>query len=114
YIREIPVSPHVVRYAVMLARATRPDTAEASPMVKRYAQWGAGPRAAQYLLLGAKALAATDGRPAPSTNDVRKIAPLVLRHRIILNYAAVADSVSSASVVEDLIKHVREPSYATA
>jgi MoxR-like ATPase len=112
FVREIPVSPHVAKYAVMLSRASRPESAEASPLVKRYAQWGAGPRAAQYLILGAKAMAATDGRPAPSTNDVRKLAPLVLRHRIIPNYAAIADNIGSAELVEDLLKHVREPSYA--
>lgn len=112
FVRDIPVSPHVVKYAVSLARASRPDGPEASPLIRKYAQWGAGPRAAQYLILGAKALAATDGRPAPSTNDVRKLAPLVLRHRIIPNYAAVADNVGSPQLVEDLLKHVREPSYA--
>jgi len=113
FVREIPVSPHVVKYAVMLARASRPDSPDASPLIKKYAQWGAGPRAAQYLLLGAKAMSAIEGRPAPSANDVRKLAPLVLRHRVIPNYAAVADNVSSAVLVEDLLKHVREPSYAS-
>jgi MoxR-like ATPase len=113
FVREIPVSPHVVKYAVSLARASRPESAEASPLIKKYAQWGAGPRAAQYLLLGAKAMAATEGRPAPSTNDIRKLAPLVLRHRIIPNYAAVADDVGAAKLVDDLLKHVAEPSYAT-
>jgi len=112
FVRDIPVSDHIVKYAVMLARASRPEGAEATPLIKRYAQWGAGPRAAQYLLLGAKALAATEGRPAPSANDIRKVAPLVLRHRIIPNYAAVADSISSAELVSDLIRNVREPSYA--
>ncbi|MGV3616814.1 MAG: AAA family ATPase [Fimbriimonas sp.] len=112
FVREIPVSPHVVKYAVSLVRASRPDSPDAPPLVKRYAQWGAGPRAAQYLLLGAKAMAAIEGRPTPSTNDVRKLAPLVLRHRIIPNYAAVADSIGSVQLVGDLVKHVREPSYA--
>lgn len=112
FVREIPVSDHVVKYAVALARASRPQTPEAPELVKRYAQWGAGPRAAQYLLLGAKALAATEGKPTPSTNDIRKLAPIVLRHRVIPNYAAVADNVTSADLVDDLVKNVREPSYA--
>jgi MoxR-like ATPase len=111
-VREIPVSPHVVKYAVSLARASRPESPEASPLIKRYAQWGAGPRAAQYLLLGAKALAITEGKATPTANDVRTLAPLVLRHRIIPNYAAVADNINSANLVGDLLSHVREPAYA--
>jgi MoxR-like ATPase len=103
----------VVKYAVMLARATRPNEAEASPQIRKYAQWGAGPRAAQYLILGAKAMAAIEGRPTPSCNDIRRLAPLVLRHRIIPNYAAVADDVGTKALVQDIVGHVREPSYAT-
>ncbi|MFI5384577.1 MAG: AAA family ATPase [Fimbriimonadales bacterium] len=111
-VREIPISPHVVKYAVSLARASRPESAEATPLIKKYAQWGAGPRAAQYLLLGAKALAVTQGKPTPTANDVRALAPLVLRHRIIPNYAAVADDIGAAQLVEDLVRNVREPAYA--
>jgi MoxR-like ATPase len=99
---------------VMLVRASRPTSADSTQLVRRYVQWGAGPRAAQYLVLGAKALAAIEGRPAPSTNDIRKLAPLVLCHRIIPNYAAVADNFSSAMLVDDLLKTVREPTYATS
>lgn len=113
-VRSIPVSPHVVKYAVALARSSRPDSAEASPLVKQYAQWGAGPRASQYLLLGAKALAVLRGKPTPTANDVREIAPLVLRHRIIVNYAAVADDITSRDLVNDLLKSVREPAYASS
>jgi MoxR-like ATPase len=111
-VRQIPVSPHVVKYAVSLARATRPDAAEARPIIKKYAQWGAGPRASQYMLLGAKALAVLQGKPTPSANDVRQVAPLILQHRIILNYAAIADDVSSADLVKDVLQGVREPAYA--
>ncbi len=112
-VRTVPVSPHVVKYAVSLARSSRPNTDEASPLVKKYAQWGAGPRASQYLLLGAKALAVVRGKPTPTANDIREIAPLVLGHRIIVNYAAVADEIAPADLVVDLLKHVREPAYAT-
>ena len=113
-VREIPVSRHVAKYAVLLARASRPDNVSATPMIKQYAQWGAGPRAAQYLLLGAKALAVIEGKPTPTARDIRTLAPLVLRHRIIPNYAAVADGVSSADLVNDLLLNVREPAYASA
>jgi MoxR-like ATPase len=111
-VREIPVSPHVVKYAVSLARASRPAAAEATGLIKKYAQWGAGPRASQYLLLGAKALAVMQGKATPTANDIRQIAPLVLQHRIILNYAAVADDITSADLVKDLLQNVREPAYA--
>jgi MoxR-like ATPase len=111
-IRDIPVSPHVVKYAVRLARATRPDSSDATALVKRYTQWGAGPRAAQYLVLGAKALAVTEGKAAPTANDVRALAPLVLRHRVIPNYAAVADGINAGAIVDDILRSVREPAYA--
>lgn len=110
-VREIPVSPHVVTYAVALARASRPGAPESTPQVRKYAQWGAGPRASQYLLLGAKALAVLQGKPTPTANDVRQVAPLVLQHRIIPNYAAVADDITAAHLVQDVLQGVREPAY---
>ncbi len=110
-IRTVPVSPHVVAYAVALTRASRPRDAEAVAMMKRYVEWGAGPRASQYLILGAKAHAILSGRPAPSANDVRAVAHPVLDHRIIVNYAGLADGITSNALVEDLLKQVREPSY---
>lgn len=111
-VRTVPVSPHVVSYAVSLARASRPRDPEAVAMVKRYVEWGAGPRASQYLVLGAKARAVLLGRPAPSINDVRAVAQQVLSHRIIPNYAGVADGITAAALVEEILKQVREPSYA--
>lgn len=111
-VREIPVSPHVIKYAVRLARASRPDAKDAPNLIKYYVQWGAGPRAAQYLVLGAKALALTRGKAVPTTNDVRSIAQMVLRHRLVPNYAAVADNITTGQLVEELLKHVREPVYA--
>jgi MoxR-like ATPase len=110
-VRQIPVSPHVVKYAVTLARASRPRSPEATPMVRKYTQWGAGPRASQYLVLGAKALAVMQGKPTPTANDVRQVAHLVLQHRIIPNYAAVADDITAAQLVDDLLQGVREPTY---
>jgi MoxR-like ATPase len=111
-VRQVPVSPHVTKYAVSLVRASRPDAHEATPLIKQYAQWGAGPRASQYLLLGAKALAVMHGKTTPTASDIRQVAPLVLSHRIIRNYAAVADDVTSEGLVADLVQTVREPSYA--
>src|SRR5919201_1863357 len=73
-VRRLPAPPTVVRYAVDLARSTRPDAPEAAPEVRKYVSWGAGPRASQYLVLGAKARAAMDGRPAPDIDDVRAVA----------------------------------------
>jgi MoxR-like ATPase len=111
-IRQIPVSPHVVKFAVSLARASRPDSPKPHPLIRRYAQWGAGPRASQYMILGAKALAVMQGKPTPTANDVRRIAPLVLQHRIVVNYAAVADDVTSADLAKAVLDGVPEPAYA--
>ncbi len=110
-VRAVPVSPHVVGYAVSLARASRPLDAEAVPMVKKYVEWGAGPRASQYLVLGAKARAVLAGRAAPSANDVRAVARQVLNHRILPNYAGAADGITPAALVDELLQQVREPSY---
>ena len=93
-VRRLPASPTVVRYAVDLARATRPGEADAKPDVKRYVSWGAGPRASQYLVLGAKARAAMDGRAAPDLDDVRAVALSVLRHRVVLNFQAEAEGMT--------------------
>jgi MoxR-like ATPase len=111
-VRTVPVSPHVAGYAVSLARASRPRDEEAVPMVRKYVEWGAGPRASQYLILGAKARAVLSGRPAPSTNDVRAVANQVLNHRILPNYAGIADGVTSTALVDEILKQVKEPTYA--
>jgi MoxR-like ATPase len=92
-VRRLPAPPTVVKYAVQLARSTRPDAAEASADVKRYVSWGAGPRASQYLVLGAKARAAMDGRPVPDLDDVRAVALGVLRHRVVVNFQAEAEGI---------------------
>jgi MoxR-like ATPase len=102
-VRRIPVSEHVVRYAVRLARASRPGP-DSQTFVRDWVSWGAGPRAAQYLVLGAKARAAIQGRPTPGAEDVRSVAPAVLRHRIIPNFNAEADGISSLDIIAKLLE----------
>jgi MoxR-like ATPase len=99
-VRRIPAPPTVVQYAVKLARSTRPDAEEATPAVKRFVSWGAGPRASQYLMLGAKARAAMDGRAMPDLEDVDAVALPVLRHRIVVNFQGEAEGVT----VEGLLR----------
>jgi MoxR-like ATPase len=98
-VRRLPAPPSVVSYAVKLARATRPDAEEATPMVKKYVSWGAGPRASQYLILGAKARAAMDGRAVPDLEDVNAMAVPVLSHRVVLNFQAEAEGMSAERLV---------------
>ena len=93
-VRRIPAPPTIVKYAVHLARATRPQEADAGPEVKKYVSFGAGPRASQYLVLGAKARAAMDGRPVPDIDDVRGVALSVLRHRVVMNFQGEAEGIS--------------------
>ncbi len=99
-VRRLPAPPSVIQYAVQVARSTRPDDPLASAGVKKYVSWGAGPRASQYLVLGAKARAAMDGRAAPDFDDVRSVAPAVLRHRLVLNFQAEADNADFADIVK--------------
>ena len=98
-VRRMPVSRHVVSHAVALARATRPNGAEACETARRYIEWGAGTRAAQYMILGAKALAALEGLPTPSCAHVRKVARPVLRHRVLPNYLASGENLSAAELI---------------
>ncbi len=102
-VRRIPVSEGLIRSAVTLARMTRPKEGDAPSFVRDYVDWGAGPRASQYLVLGAKARAAIDGRPMADLEDVKQVAPSVLRHRLVTNFAAEADGRSSEDVVAELI-----------
>lgn len=99
-VRRLPAPPSLVKYAVGLARATRPDEAEATPAVKKYVSFGAGPRAGQNLVLGAKARAAMDGRSVPDLEDVDAVAFSVLRHRVVLNFQAEAEGVGIAQILE--------------
>ncbi len=106
-VRRVPMAPSVAAFAVRLARATRPDGDEARSVTGKYVAWGAGPRASQYLVLGAKARAAMRGEPVPSLEDVRAVAPQVLAHRIVLNFEAEADGVSQRQVVTELLNESR-------
>ena len=107
-VRRVPAPPSLVAYAVRLARATRPEDEDAPEATKRYVSWGAGPRASQYLVLGAKARAAMSGRGAPNFDDVRAVAPSVLRHRIVTNFQAEADGRAAGDVVDELIQQSRK------
>jgi len=104
-VRRVPVTEHVTRYAVRLARATR-GRDDAPAFVKQWVSWGAGPRASQYLVLGAKTRAVLRGRFAPGIEDVQAVAPSVLRHRIVTNFTAEAEGVRPDRIIADLIASV--------
>jgi len=111
-VRRVPVSDHVVQYATDLARATRPDWSELD-FVRQYLEWGAGPRAGQYLLLGSKARALLNGRFNVSCSDVRSVAHPVLRHRIFTNFNADSEGIDEDDVIEWLVDEVPEPDERT-
>ncbi len=104
-IRRVPVAEHVVRYAVRLARATR-GREDAPEFVRQWVSWGAGPRASQYLVLGAKTRAVMHGRYAPGIEDDKAVAPAVLRHRIVTNFTAEAEGVKPERIIADLLQSV--------
>src|SRR5690349_17782502 len=104
-IRRVPVAEHVVRYAVRLARATRGRDG-APEFVRQWVSWGAGPRASQYLVLGAKTRAVMHGRYAPGIEDVQAVAPAVLRHRIVTNFTAEAEGIKPERIIADLLQGV--------
>jgi len=106
-----PVSDHVIHYAVDLASATRPGTPDAPPITRELVEWGAGPRASQYLILGAKALALLNGKLTPETSDVREVAQAVMEHRVITNYRATGAGKKARDVVDALLHSVKEKSY---
>ena len=108
-VRMAPVSDMVIAYTIKLARATRPDDQLSTPMVKKYLKWGAGPRAGQFMTLGAKAKALIDGRVTPGFEDVKMVSKLVLRHRIIPNFNAEADGISVEGILDDLVENVPLP-----
>lgn len=101
-VRKIPVSDNVLEYAVSLTTKTRPNTDRATDDVNKYISWGAGPRASQYLVLGAKCHAAISGKYSPDIEDVQAIAKYVLRHRIVRNYKAEAEGITEEHVIESL------------
>ena len=102
-VRRIPVSRSLIRAAVTLARMTRPADPESPAFIREYVDWGAGPRASQYLVLGAKARAAMAGRPMADLDDVRAVAPPVLRHRVVTNFAAEAADRTGEDLMLELV-----------
>ena len=106
-VRQVPASPFVIEYAVSLSQKSRPQNPAAPQFVKDYIEWGAGPRASQYLILGAKSRTILQGRYAVSIEDIQALAPSVLRHRIIPNFKAQAEGVSSLDIVSKLLSEVK-------
>ena len=102
-VRRIPVADNVVEFAVRLVSRSRPGLSSASPFVRDYLDWGAGPRASQNLILGAKAHALINGKFSPDAEDVRAVALGILRHRILKNYKAEAEGITDARIVEELM-----------
>jgi len=102
-IRDIPVTDNVLEYAVKLAAKTRPNSEFATETVNKYISWGAGPRASQFLVLGAKCHAAVSGKYAPDIEDVQAVAESILRHRIVRNYRAEAEGLSIEKIIKDLL-----------
>ncbi|MFO7660476.1 MAG: MoxR family ATPase [Candidatus Cloacimonadaceae bacterium] len=102
-IRSIPVSEHVINFAVDLVRSTRPNEPGATDYIKKWVNWGAGPRASQFLIMAAKARAALTGRLTPAEDDVMQVAEIVLQHRIIVSFAAEAEGIRSADIVKHLL-----------
>jgi len=102
-IRKVPVTDNVIEYAVSLVGKTRPNSAKATDLVKKYVDWGAGPRASQNLILGAKAIAAVKGKYSPDIEDVKAVAVPILSHRIVKNYKAEAENISIVDIIESLL-----------
>ena len=111
-VRRIPASQHVIDYAVNLARASRPNDPTAPDFVRNYLTWGAGPRAAQYLVLAAKSLALLNGRYNVAAEDVRASAKCVMRHRLFTNFTADAEGMTPDRIIEQLVEVVGEPNVA--
>ncbi len=103
-VRKLPVPENVLEYAVKLASSTRPNTAESSSMVNEFLSWGAGPRASQFLVVGAKCHAAINGKYSPDIEDVRAVAEPILRHRIVRNYKAEAEGYTIEKIIEELVR----------
>jgi MoxR-like ATPase len=108
-VEEIVASPYVIKYATMLIRASRPTSDTAPEFVRTMVDWGAGPRAGQHLVMGARAMAAMDGRFNVSLDDLRSVAVPVLRHRVACNFQAQAEGVDSVRIVEMLLDEIPEP-----
>ena len=109
-VRSVPIAEDIVRYAVRLASASRPAQQATPEFIDQWVSWGAGLRAAQYLVLGAKALALLEGQPHVTAEDIRRLAHPTLRHRILVGYRAEAEGVSVDHVIDRLLEHVPPPS----
>jgi len=106
-VRRVPVSDHLIQYAIDIARATRPDYNDAPDFIKNWVSWGVGPRAPQYMILAAKTRAILDGRPTPGPDDVKFAALPVLRHRIVTSFNAEADGIDTEAIVNKLLETVK-------
>lgn len=106
--RKVPVSDHVIDYAVRLARSTRPNGSTPYTYIRDWVSWGAGPRASQYLILGAKTKAILEGRFTPSAEDVREVAKPVLRHRIVTSFNAEAEGIGTSQIIDRLLEEVKD------
>jgi MoxR-like ATPase len=111
-VRDVPAAEPALRYAAALVRATRPEAPDAPQIVSRYVRWGAGPRAGQALILGAKAHAVLSGRFAISPADIQRVALPVLRHRVLVSFAAEAEGVTAERIVTELLGAIPEPTSA--
>jgi MoxR-like ATPase len=108
-VRRVPVAEPVMRYALHIVRTSRPKSAQASEMIKKYVAFGASVRAAQFLILGAKAKALTEGRYHVSFDDIRALAHPVLRHRVLTNFRAESEGVNTDTLIDELLKIVPQP-----
>lgn len=102
-IRRVPVADNVYQYAVNLVHKTRPNTEKADKLANEYLSWGAGPRASQFLIIGAKCYAALNGKFSPDIEDVKFVSKMILRHRIVKNYKAEAEGISTDNIIEKLL-----------
>ena len=102
----VPISDNVIKYAVKLSASTRPNEVTNNEYIKKWVEWGAGPRASQYLVLGAKAKALLDGRPTPAIEDIQSLAPDILRHRILPSFNAEAEGIKTDDIINHLIENI--------
>jgi MoxR-like ATPase len=109
-VRRVPVADHVIRYAMQFPRLTRREKGDVPDFIQQFVSWGAGPRASQFLVLGAKARAILQGRTYAGTEDIRAVAKPVLRHRIITNFNAEAEGIKPDDIIDRLIKEIPIPS----
>jgi len=102
----VPISDNVIKYAVKLSSSTRPNEKTSDEYIKKWVEWGAGPRASQYLVLGAKAKALLDGRPTPAIEDIQSLAPDILRHRILPSFNAESEGIKTDDIINHLIENI--------